>query len=212
MSEQLVQLTGIQKQYHRGDHVIYALHNVALEIARGEFVAITGASGSGKSTLLNLLGCLDRPSSGRYLLEGRDVSNLGSDELSMIRNHKIGFVFQRFELLARSSAAENVSLPLLYRGIQKTEKRTLVGKALSAVGLEHRASHWPSQLSGGEQQRVAIARALVNDPLMILADEPTGALDSATGLDIMELFKELNERGVTIVMVTHENEIAQKMP
>ena len=204
----LVRMIGVRREYHRGDHVIRALLGIDLEIAQGEFVAVTGPSGSGKSTLLNLLGCLDRPSSGRYLFQGRDVSGLGSDKLAAIRNRKLGFVFQSFDLLARSNAAENVELPLIYRGMARAQRRRMVEPALAAVGLAQRAGHWPSQLSGGEQQRVAIARALVNDPVLVLADEPTGALDSRTGQEIMALFQKLNHGGITIVMVTHERDIA----
>lgn len=209
MPATLVRMVGVGKKYHMGGHAVHALRGISLEIGQGEFVAVVGPSGSGKSTFLNLLGCLDRPSSGRYLLEDRDMGGLGSDELAAIRNRKLGFVFQSFDLLARSNAKENVELPLIYRGMGKAERRRTVGPALAAVGLVQRADHWPSQLSGGEQQRVAIARALVNDPILVLADEPTGALDSRTGLEIMALFQTLNRAGITIVMVTHERDIAR---
>ena len=208
MPEAVVRMLGVAKAYGMGGHVVPALRGITLEIDQGEFVAVMGPSGSGKSTFLNLLGCLDKPSAGRYLFEGRDVAGLGSDDLAAIRNRKLGFVFQNFNLLARSSAIENVELPLIYRGMAKAERRRRVEPALATVGLGHRADHWPSQLSGGEQQRVAIARALVNGPSLILADEPTGALDSRTSLEIMTLFEALNRAGITIVMVTHEQDIA----
>src|SRR6266404_1460214 len=187
-----------------------AVRGVSLEINRGEFVALMGASGSGKSTLMNILGCLDRPTSGRYVLDDADVSVLGRDQLADIRNHKLGFVFQNFNLLPRTSARENVELPLLY-GVHRLTSAQLRDKAnavLTSVGLAGREDHHPSQLSGGQQQRVAIARALVNDPEVLLADEPTGNLDSRTSVEIMGIFQELNERGITIVMVTHEPDIA----
>jgi putative ABC transport system ATP-binding protein len=207
---EVVKLIDVHKTYHTGDVDVRAVRGVSLEINRGEFVALMGASGSGKSTLMNILGCLDRPTSGRYVLDDADVSILGRDQLADIRNHKLGFVFQSFNLLPRTSARENVELPLLYgahrlTGAQLREKADAV---LASVGLAGREDHHPSQLSGGQQQRVAIARALVNDPEVVLADEPTGNLDSRTSLEIMGIFQQLNERGITIIMVTHESDIA----
>ena len=207
---EVVKLIDVHKTYHTGDIDVHAVRGVSLEINRGEFVALMGASGSGKSTLMNILGCLDRPTSGRYVLDDADVSVLGRDQLADIRNHKLGFVFQSFNLLPRTSARENVELPLLYgahrlTGAQLREKADAV---LASVGLAGREDHHPSQLSGGQQQRVAIARALVNDPEVVLADEPTGNLDSRTSVEIMGIFQQLNERGITIIMVTHESDIA----
>ena len=206
----LVKLTDVHKTYRTGDVEVYAVRGVSLEIQSGEFVAFMGASGSGKSTLMNILGCLDRPTSGRYLLDDADVSVLDRDQLADIRNHKLGFVFQSFNLLPRTSARENVELPLLY-GVHRLTKAQLREKAdsvLASVGLAGREDHHPSQLSGGQQQRVAIARALVNDPEVVLADEPTGNLDSRTSVEIMGIFQQLNQRGITIIMVTHEQDIA----
>jgi putative ABC transport system ATP-binding protein len=205
----VIRTEGLGKTYSPGGEAVRALENMTLSIEAGECVAVMGSSGSGKSTLMNLLGLLDRPSSGGYWLEGEDVSQLGPDEQATIRNRKIGFVFQSFNLLARSTALENVELPLVYTGVGGGERRRRAGEALEAVGLGHRQSHWPHQLSGGEQQRVAIARAIVNDPLMILADEPTGALDSRTGLTILALFQALNQEGRTIILVTHDALVAQ---
>ena len=207
---EVVKLIDVHKTYHTGDVDVHAVRGVSLEIQRGEFVALMGASGSGKSTLMNILGCLARPTSGRYVLDDADVSVLGRDQLADIRNHKLGFVFQSFNLLPRTSARENVELPLLY-GVHRLTSAQLRDKAnavLTLVGLAGRGEHHPSQLSGGQQQRVAIARALVNDPEVVLADEPTGNLDSRTSVEIMGIFQQLNERGITIIMVTHESDIA----
>jgi putative ABC transport system ATP-binding protein len=205
-----VQLRDVHKIYHTGETQVHAVRAVTLDIQRGEFVALMGSSGSGKSTLMNILGCLDRPTSGRYLLDGFDVSQLNRDQLADIRNIKIGFVFQSFNLLPRTSARENVELPLLYspRQLGNAELRERTDRVLASVGLAGREEHYPSQLSGGQQQRVAIARALVNDPEILFADEPTGNLDSRTSVEIMGIFQELNDRGITVVMVTHESDIA----
>ncbi len=207
----VIKLDGIHKTYHTGEVDVKAVRGVSLEIARGEFVAIMGASGSGKSTMMNIVGCLDRPTQGRYFLDGVDVSGLDRDALADIRNQKIGFVFQGFNLLSRTSAIENVELPMLYnrRGLSSREQRERANHALDAVGLAQRADHHPNQLSGGQQQRVAIARALSNQPSLLLADEPTGNLDSQTSIEIMGVFQKLNEQGITIVMVTHELDIAR---
>ena len=206
----VVQLIDVEKTYRSGEMEVRAVRGVSLEIRSGEFVALMGSSGSGKSTLMNLLGALDRPTGGRYLLDGVDVSGLNRDELADIRNGKIGFVFQGFNLLPRTSARENVELPLLYGKHQLTNQqlREKADRVLAAVGLQGREDHHPSQLSGGQQQRVAIARALINDPDLLLADEPTGNLDSKTSGEIMGIFQALNDRGITIVMVTHEPDIA----
>jgi putative ABC transport system ATP-binding protein len=197
------------KVYHMGDVEVPALRGVTLEIARGDFVAVMGPSGSGKSTFMNIIGCLDVPTSGEYVLEDVPVIQLTKDQLARIRNEKIGFVFQGFNLLPRTSALENVELPLFYRVLSSKDRRLLAVEALKAVGLEERTHHLPNQLSGGEQQRVAIARALVTKPSLILADEPTGNLDSRTSVEIMEIFQRLNEIGITVVLVTHEKDIAQ---
>jgi putative ABC transport system ATP-binding protein len=199
----------LHKYYELGETRVHALRGVRLEIQRGEFVAIMGASGSGKSTFMNILGCLDRPTSGRYLLEGIDVSQHDKKALALIRNQKIGFVFQGFNLLARTTALENTELPTLYTKIDKSEREKRASEALAMVGLAERAQHFPSQMSGGQQQRVAIARALVNRPSILLADEPTGNLDSRTSVEIMEILQNLNDKGLTIVLVTHEHDIAQ---
>src|SRR6266478_5788033 len=206
----LVHLDDVRKTYHSGEMEVRAVRGVTLEIQQGEFVALMGASGSGKSTLMNILGCLDRPSAGRYLLDGSDVSRLDRDQLADIRNSKIGFVFQGFNLLPRTSARENVELPLLYgkHRLSNAQLREKADAVLASVGLQGREDHHPSQLSGGQQQRVAIARALINDPEVVLADEPTGNLDSRTSIEIMAIFQQLNERGITVIMVTHEQDIA----
>jgi len=205
----LIEVRDLCRSYELGGTRLAALAQVTLSIARGEFVAVMGASGSGKSTFMNLLGCLDTPSSGSYRLAGRDVANLSSDERAAIRNREIGFVFQSFNLVPRTSAIENVELPLVYGGVAPAEQRARARAALRAVGLEGRDDSAPSQLSGGQQQRVAIARALVNRPLLLLADEPTGNLDSRTSVEVMALFQKLNrEDGITIVLVTHEQDIA----
>jgi putative ABC transport system ATP-binding protein len=209
-AQPVVLLEEVAKTYRTGEVEVHAVRGVSLEIRRGEFVALMGSSGSGKSTLMNILGCLDRPTAGRYLLDGTDVSSLSRDELADIRNRKLGFVFQSFNLLSRTSALENVELPLLYgpARLTNTELRARSERALAAVGLVGRGDHYPSQLSGGQQQRVAIARALVNEPEVLLADEPTGNLDSRTSAEVMDIFQKLNDNGITIVMVTHEPDIA----
>jgi len=206
----VISVEHLTKVYDLGEVRVEALRGVDVRVERGEFVAIMGASGSGKSTFLNIVGCLDRPSTGRYRLDGVDVSQMSSDQLAEVRNKKIGFVFQSFNLLARTSAVENVELPLLYNGTDSRDRRARALAALKATGLEGRAEHQPSQLSGGQQQRVAIARALVNQPAIILADEPTGNLDSQTSNEIMGIMQTLNEQqGITILLVTHEPDIAQ---
>jgi putative ABC transport system ATP-binding protein len=205
----LIRLEDVTRTYRMGEVEVHALRGVSLRIAEGEFTAVMGASGSGKSTLMNVLGCLDRPTSGRYLLAGDDVSSLPKDRLAEIRNRTLGFVFQSFNLLSRTSALENVELPLLYAGATTAERHARATEALARVGLADRAGHHPNQLSGGQQQRVAIARALVNRPRVILADEPTGNLDSRTSVEVMALFQELGRGGITVVLVTHEQDIAQ---
>jgi putative ABC transport system ATP-binding protein len=205
----LIEARDLVKTYTMGQTTVHALAGVSLDIAEGEFVAIMGASGSGKSTLMNILGCLDQPSAGHYRLADEAVETMAPDQLASIRNRRIGFVFQQFNLLPRTSALENVELPMVYAGIKTPQRRERAMAALQRVGLGERHMHTPSELSGGQQQRVAIARALVNDPQLILADEPTGALDSKTSEDIMRLLSQLNAQGMTVVLVTHESDIAQ---
>jgi putative ABC transport system ATP-binding protein len=211
MDEPLIAVSDLTKTYHLGEHEVHALSGVSLEVTVGEFIALTGPSGSGKSTFMHLIGCLDRPTSGTYCLSGRDVASLSKHELARVRNEQIGFVFQGFNLLARTNALENVELPLLYsRGLNGVKRREMAAEALESVGLSDRMDHHPNQMSGGEQQRVAIARALVTNPLVLLADEPTGNLDSRTSIEVMDIFQRFNEeRGLTIVLVTHERDIAE---
>ena len=204
-----IQLIDIQKTYQMGDTIVAALAGVSLTIEKGEFTAIMGPSGSGKSTLMNILGCLDRPSSGSYLLDGQEVAALADDDLAETRNKKIGFVFQNFNLLPRISALQNVALPLVYAGVERSERERRAEKSLAAVGLDHRMHHQPNELSGGQRQRVAIARALINEPTIIMADEPTGNLDSKSSTEVMDIFKNLNAAGRTIILVTHEPDIAE---
>jgi len=206
---QLIRIDHLVRTYVLGEVEVHALRGVSLAVSKGEFVAIMGASGSGKSTFMNIMGCLDKPTKGSYVLEDIDVSKLSRDELAHIRNEKIGFVFQGFNLLSRTSAIENVELPLLYSSVSTGERHRRAIEALQMVGLEDRAHHFPNQLSGGQMQRVAIARALVNDPSIVLADEPTGNLDSRTSVEVMGIFQQLNDKGITIILVTHEPDIAQ---
>lgn len=204
-----IALTKVTKLYQMGDNEVAALAGISLNISAGEFAAIMGPSGSGKSTLMNILGCLDRPTSGSYQLDGKEVATLNDDELAMTRNKKIGFVFQNFNLLPRMSALQNVALPLVYSGTDKGARIQLAARALTMVGLGNRMDHKPNEMSGGQRQRVAIARALVNDPSIIMADEPTGNLDTKSGEEIMSIFNELNSQGRTVILVTHEPDIAE---
>src|SRR5258708_7382032 len=205
----LIRLQNLSRRYQLGAETVHALREISLGIERGEYVAIMGPSGSGKSTLMNLIGCLDTPSSGRYELNGTDVSEMDDNQLAEIRNREIGFVFQTFNLLPRSNALHNVELPLIYSGVRSEERRTIALSALADVGLSDRVHHKPNELSGGQRQRVAVARALVNKPSILLADEPTGNLDSKTGIEIMALFEELSKKGNTIIVVTHEEDVAR---
>jgi putative ABC transport system ATP-binding protein len=208
----VISVRELTKTYHLGEHQVHALRSISLDVMRGEFVSVIGPSGSGKSTLMHILGCLDQPTSGQYFLDGKDVSRLSDDEISLVRNQQIGFVFQGFNLLTRTSALENVELPLLYgkSDLSATERRRRAMGALAAVGLESRWEHHTNQLSGGQQQRVAIARALLNNPSILLADEPTGNLDSRTSLEVMDIFQRLQqERGITIILITHEMDVAE---
>jgi len=209
MKEKIIEIENIVKNYRVGTQVVRALRSVSIDIYKGEYVAIMGASGSGKSTLMNILGCLDTPTSGKYVLNGKDVSRLTDDSLAEIRNSEIGFVFQVFNLLPRNTALENVMLPLVYAGVRKAERKEMAEKTLIEVGLADRMEHRPNELSGGQRQRVAIARALINKPALLLADEPTGNLDSKISEEIMKLFADIHRKGNTLVMVTHEEDIAR---
>ena len=206
----VIELKDIMKTYHMGDSVVHALYHVNLKIEPGEFTSIMGPSGSGKSTMMNILGCLDRPTSGEYFLDGKEIAGYNDDELAHTRNAKIGFVFQNFNLLAKLTAQENVAFPLVYAGIDEEERMERAKKALEAVGLGERLEHKPMEMSGGQRQRVAIARALINNPAIIMADEPTGNLDTKSSYEIMDIFKKMNESGKTVVMVTHEPDIAEQ--
>lgn len=210
MSENaLISLSGIQKRYELGEQVVYALRDINVQIQRGEYVALMGPSGSGKSTLMNIIGCLDTPTAGTYILNGKEVSSMSDSELSHIRNMEIGFVFQTFNLLSRLTALDNVALPLVYAGVSKKERTERAKAALNDVGLSDRMSHKPNELSGGQRQRVAVARSLINNPSILLADEPTGNLDTNTSKEIMALFDEIHTKGNTIILVTHEEDIAR---
>jgi putative ABC transport system ATP-binding protein len=206
----LIAMHGLWKTYEMGSEKVHALHGVSFDVKKGEYIAITGPSGSGKSTLMNLIGCLDTPSQGEYWLNGKNVSEMDDDELARIRNQEVGFVFQTFNLLARATALHNVELPLIYGGVSSAKRHEMAKAALAAVDLADRVTHRPNELSGGQRQRVAIARALVNHPSILLADEPTGALDSHTSMEIMDLFERLHEEGNTVVLVTHEPDIARR--
>ncbi|MFF2450255.1 ABC transporter ATP-binding protein [Neobacillus sp. NPDC058068] len=210
MSNPIIQISNLMKTYRLGGETVHALNNVSLEIEKGEFLAIIGPSGSGKSTLMNMIGCLDRPQTGKYLLDGKDIGKMNDNQLATIRNQKIGFIFQNFNLLTKLTALENVELPLLYAGVSSKERRERALEGLNKVGLKERAGHLPTQLSGGQQQRVAIARALAGNPAILLADEPTGALDSKTSKEILQVMKELNELGNTIILITHDLAIAKQ--
>lgn len=210
MSTPIIQISNLMKSYKLGGETVHALNDVSLTIDEGEFLAIIGPSGSGKSTLMNMLGCLDRPDSGNYLLDGKEIGKMNDNDLATIRNQKIGFIFQNFNLLTKLTAVENVELPLIYSGVSSKERRELAIESLTKVGLKERGGHLPTQLSGGQQQRVAIARALVGNPSILLADEPTGALDTKTSAEILQLMKELNEVGNTIILITHDLSIAKQ--
>lgn len=210
MGKPIIQISHLMKTYKLGGETVHALNDVSLEIENGEFLAIIGPSGSGKSTLMNMIGCLDRPQAGEYLLDGKDIGKMNDNQLAIIRNQKIGFIFQNFNLLTKLTALENVELPLLYSGVSTKERRERALAGLNKVGLKERAGHLPTQLSGGQQQRVAIARALVSHPSILLADEPTGALDSKTSKEILRLMQELNEAGHTIILITHDLAIAKQ--
>ncbi|MCM3728000.1 ABC transporter ATP-binding protein [Neobacillus cucumis] len=206
----MMQISNLKKAYRLGGEIVHALNDVSIEIQKGEFLAIIGPSGSGKSTLMNMIGCLDKPQTGKYLFDGKDIFKMDDNELATIRNQKIGFIFQNFNLLTKLTAIENVELPLLYAGVNTKERRERSIEALDKVGLRDRAGHLPTQLSGGQQQRVAIARALAGNPAILLADEPTGALDSKTSKEIMQIIKQLNELGHTIILITHDLNIAKQ--
>ncbi|WP_275940722.1 ABC transporter ATP-binding protein [Neobacillus terrae] len=210
MSTPLIQISSLMKSYKLGGETVHALNNVSLNIDKGEFLAIIGPSGSGKSTLMNMIGCLDRPDSGEYLLDGKAIGKMNDNDLATIRNQKIGFIFQNFNLLTKLTALENVELPLIYSGVSAKERREMALQSLTKVGLKDRSGHLPTQLSGGQQQRVAIARALVGNPSILLADEPTGALDSKTSAEILQLMQGLNELGHTIILITHDLSIAKQ--
>ena len=205
----IVQLENVCKDYYQGKEPVHVLHDISMSVEQGEYIAIMGPSGSGKTTLMNLLGCLDVPTSGTYMLEGQDIGSMSDDALADIRNQSIGFVFQNFHLLPKMTALDNVALPLLYRGVSLKDRRTRAEAALKLMGLGERMDFYPNQLSGGQQQRVAIARAIVGNPKLLLADEPTGALDTASGVQIMDIFRRLSQRGITIIMITHELGIAR---